>query len=178
MSPCHGDCDPCQAQQKFGKSLRSTREMCVVDASAGKFQGAVKNHVPTILCSRAHKSFYLPALRRFLTLQEVALQQGVETDVLEVFLGTGLAERKLAECMGNAVSINLLERVLPDLLRAAGLTGDRPVDVWALAHTQAVQEKDVDVDSEREGPIRESHFASILRQTRAKYNRCIRFKSL
>ena len=148
----------------------------MVDASAGKFQGAAKNRVPTILCSRAQRSFYLPALKRFMTLQEVGLQQGLETDVVTVFLGTNLTERKLAECMGNAVSVNLLERVLPQLLRCAGLMGTSPVDIWALAHAQALREnEDVDVDSEGEGPLRESHFASILRRTRVNNNRYIRF---
>ena len=48
--------------------------------------------------------------------------------------GAGLSRRKLGHALGNSISINVLERLIPRVLVMAGLVETVPLDIWKTAH--------------------------------------------
>lgn len=69
------------------------------------------------------------------TIYELANLQGLPRAVLDRMMRTSQTLPSIGAAIGDAMSINVLMRLLPAALRAAGLVdGDYP-DVWRRAHT-------------------------------------------
>ena len=83
---------------------------------------------PCLTRTRAAAGFYLPARGRRMTLAERFRLQGIPLRVLQY--KQGISDRQLGMMVGNALSLNVLERLLVRILRACGLR--KPVkDRWA-----------------------------------------------
>ena len=75
---------------------------------------------------------------------EVAKLEGVPGKVVEAMVRAMDNQRTVAKAIGDAMSINVLMRLLPRALQAAGLLGELPLDVWKRA---ADSGKALNVDS-------------------------------
>ncbi len=75
--------------------------------------------------------YYIPKLRRRLSLLEASRLQGVPDEVCKTMLTAVGAEGKVGQALGDMMSINVLMRLLPRALEAAGLLSPGEVrDHW------------------------------------------------
>ncbi len=65
--------------------------------------------------------FYITSKKRFLTLEEMLRLQGLPTELAEVAPKLGITDRQVAQMVGNAISTNILQLLLPRTLHALGL---------------------------------------------------------
>ena len=63
---------------------------------------------------------WLTSQGRYLDLDDYSKLQGYDPDMLD-FPGAGVKPSQGAAMLGNAMSLNILEFVLPELLHSAGL---------------------------------------------------------
>ena len=73
----------------------------------------------------------MTALRRMMTVQEIGRLQGCPTSVTSALRGSHVTDDGIGAAFGDAMSINVLMRVLPRALYAAGLLRELPIDMWA-----------------------------------------------
>lgn len=68
-----------------------------------------------------------------MTTTEILRFQGVDAKTTKVLMGAGVPEGRLRQMCGNAFSINVIGRVLKEVLTASGLTPEdvRLKDPWA-----------------------------------------------
>ena len=106
----------------------------VIDIYAGKnYRHMARNRSPCITKSRgATCGFFITRLKRRMQIMEMARLQGLPSTVAREFLdAAGGDEKLLGKGVGDAMSLNVLMRVLPRSLYAAGLIEVLPFDVWA-----------------------------------------------
>lgn len=109
-------------EQQLGSKLWSRGYVLDVAASA-RYQHALTNCSPCLTKTRCQQyGYYIPKLRRRLSLREMARLQGLPAPVTDALLQTALRTRSLEEAIGDAMSINVLQTALRHLLDAAGLT--------------------------------------------------------
>ena len=76
--------------------------------------------------------FLVSRLKRRLHVVEMARLQGLTSHMAREFLdAAGGDEKIVGQGVGDAMSLNVLMRVLPRALDAAGLIDTMPLDVWA-----------------------------------------------
>lgn len=80
------------------------------------------DETPTLTASRGRTGFYVTKLRRRLTVKESLRLQGIRLCRKTVKMAK-LSASQVGAAAGNAMSQNVLERLLPRVLRHAGLTG-------------------------------------------------------
>ena len=85
-------------------------------------------------CSRF--GHWLTSEGRFLDVRDYAMLQGFDPDKLD-FAGAKIAPRAAASMLGNAMSLNVVESVLPHLLYSAGWLTDSEF----AAMTKSVQQR-------------------------------------
>ena len=92
-----------------------------------------RNRSPCMSKSRgASCGFFVSRLKRRLQVVEMARLQGLTSTMAREFLdAVGGEERIVGQGVGDAMSLNVLMRVLPRALYAAGLIDKLPFDVWA-----------------------------------------------
>ena len=101
-----------------------------VDASE-RFAGRwMEGASPTITCARGITGgYYVSSLQRKLTSFEMARLQGFPKTPMNKYI-----RRCTPTCIngaiGNAMSCNILERIIPRALWASGLLADLPTDPW------------------------------------------------
>ncbi len=112
----------------------------ILDVGASKkFQHPLKGVSPCLTRARLRGKtigFYIPKLRRRLTVQEASRLQAVPQQVLHAMLKAQAASgtNSVGGALGDSMSVNILMRVLPRALVAAGLLPPGEVrDVWAHA---------------------------------------------
>ena len=66
-----------------------------------------------------------------MTIREIAALQGMPSWVVNRLLQKGIPEKTLGRALGDAMSLNVLMRIVPRALSAAGLLKDLPKDNWA-----------------------------------------------
>lgn len=114
---------PTYAEQ-LGPKLWSHGYVLDVAASA-RCQHALTNCSPCLTKTRCQQhGFYIPKLRRRLSVQEMARLQGLPTTVTAGLLETcdESGSRSVEEAVGDGMSINVLHTVLRRVLDSAGLT--------------------------------------------------------
>lgn len=117
----------------------------VVDASAGpSFASAMLGCSPCLTKSRGGSGgHYLAKLGRYMNIYEIGGLQGIPKawvdDMLEACPDD---EGVVGRAFGDAMSMNVLMRVLPRALWAVGLIESLPPDVWATASTSVGQMPD------------------------------------
>lgn len=89
-----------------------------------------------LLMVRAPRSmgYWISKLSRKTTLYELAGLQGLPRLVLEKMLSTSLGPSAIGGALGDAMSINVLMRVLAAALYASGLVEEGLPDIWAKSH--------------------------------------------
>ena len=66
-----------------------------------------------------------------MTIHDIARLQGMPSWVTDCFLRKGISETILGRALGDAMSLNVLMRVLPRALHSSGVLQVLPNDVWA-----------------------------------------------
>ena len=113
--------------ENAGLDRHNNDDVIVVDIDAAKVHWMC-GVSPCLTRTRAAAGFYLPARGRRMTLAERFRLQGIPLRVLQY--RQGISDRQLGMMVGNALSLNVLERLLVRILRACGLR--KPVkDRWA-----------------------------------------------
>ena len=123
--------DAAQAKfKKLGADFES--EACLVDLHAAKrFANATVDKMPCLTASRGeHGGYYLTNQDRMTSVEELARLQGWTTDDAKRLKSSGQSANKLGKALGNAMSVNVLYRVLPRALYAAGLLVSKADDVY------------------------------------------------
>ena len=67
-----------------------------------------------------------------MTVQEIGRLQGCPTSVTNALRGSHVTDDGIGAAFGDAMSINVLMRVLPRALCAAGLLRELPIDMWDM----------------------------------------------
>ncbi len=115
--------------KKHGREIE--QKWYVFDAGASwKFTSCLKGCVPCLTRSR-WRGHYIPKLRRFLNLREHGALQGLPSSVVNVLnAAVGGRDRILRAALGDAMSLNILMRVLGKALFSAGFVAAVPWDPW------------------------------------------------
>ena len=103
------------------------RSRIIVDIGGGASQTAhyTVNEFPTITATRAVSfAFWVADLGRRVTLEELMLLQGFDPAMFEGRAAAKVTDARLAHMIGNAMSCNVLERLLPCVLDSIGITPD------------------------------------------------------
>ena len=110
----------------------------IVDLHAGKnFRQWAFGKSPCITAARGKsQGFYIPSLRRRMTVDDMARLQGMQPGRVD-WVGAGIGKGTYGHMIGNSMSVNVLERLLPKVLHAAGLLNRRPPDPWGLHYADA-----------------------------------------
>lgn len=104
-----------------------------VDVDAGKkFAQWRLDELPCLTASRGKSGFVCTQVKRRLTAGESLRFQGIcgvkKTDVR----AAGLSSSDMGFAAGNAMSCNVLERLLPSVLYKAGLLKSQAKDPWIV----------------------------------------------
>lgn len=100
----------------------------IVNVFGGFQPHGMKNMCPCLTRGRAGAGGHWVSNRgRLLTIDEMLMLQGMRADVRR----TGISNRQVGLMIGNAMSVNVLERLLLRLLPSVGLLPERPHDRWA-----------------------------------------------
>ena len=78
--------------------------------------------------------FWIGKLSRKTTIYELAGLQGLPRVVLDKMLSTSQSASAIGGALGDAVSINVLMRVLAAALYASDLVDEPLPDIWAKSH--------------------------------------------
>ena len=100
----------------------------IINVFGGFGPHGMKNMCPCLTRGRAGSGGHWVSTRgRLLTIDEMLMLQGMRADVHR----TGITNRQVGYMIGNAMSVNVLERLLLRLLPGVGLVPERPHDRWA-----------------------------------------------
>ena len=107
----------------------------VVDAAAGKsFFSYMENRSPCVTKARGgQRGFYFLKAGRYMNLYEIAGLQGWRKSWVTHLLETYDSKTRLGQALGDAMSLNVLQRLLPRALWALNLIDEMPRDRWAEA---------------------------------------------
>ena len=124
----------CAKQKTDGIDILKTRTRpYVLDANAGKkFRHIMLDCSPCLTRARAQKGgHFVTALRRMMNINEIGRLQGCPTSVTTALRDSAASDEAVGAAFGDAMSINVLMRVVPRALRAVGLLKELPFDIWA-----------------------------------------------
>lgn len=134
----HTQVDPVQDlgffAEKAGGMHKLLKHWYVVDLGASKtFRHLPPRRICPCLtrtrCGSA-KSYYIPKLQRFLTVPEMGTLQGLPKQVTSAIVQAAGGRADVAgRAIGDAMSVNVLMRLLPRALHSAGLIDTLPADV-------------------------------------------------
>jgi hypothetical protein len=108
----------------------------VMDGHAGaKFAHIMENCSPCITRSRGgSQGHYVTKLKRCMTVDELGRLQGFGQGIIRAYRQAEPDTSKLGAAFGDAMSINVLCRLIPRVLQAAGLVKRGSVrDIWDAA---------------------------------------------
>jgi hypothetical protein len=109
----------------------------LIDAQASPmFRHCMRGVAPCITRARGGSGgHYVSKLHRYLHVQEIAGLQGVPSKLVAAMMDATRGERghPVGQALGDAMSLNVLMRILPRALYCVGLLQKKPEDLWALA---------------------------------------------
>ena len=123
-----------QAAAASGVSLRDSR--IIVDiGGTSQFAHYTVDEFPTITATRATSfDFWVADLGRRVKVEELMLLQGFTPNTFKTRKDAKVTDARLAHMLGNGMSCNVLERLLPNVLTSIGIDlASSPVDRWAIA---------------------------------------------
>ena len=117
--------------KKMGMSLQSTTFM--MDLGAGKHFGqCTQNKSPCITRARGGSmGYFISNQNRYSNLHDLGRIQGFTTKEVDAIITSGMSEKHIGAAIGNAMNKMVLDRLLPKVIWAAGLSGDTKIeDPW------------------------------------------------
>lgn len=113
-------------------SINYKEQTCLIDLWASpKFTQVRVAECPCITATRAKQGgYYITNQKRMTRLHELGRLQGWPTDYIDKLIGSKVPKPMIAHALGNGMSVNVVYRLLPRVLRAAGLIGKDPIDKW------------------------------------------------
>ena len=117
--------------KKMGMSLQSTTFM--MDLGAGKqFGQCTQDKSPCITRARGGSmGYFISNQNRYTNLHDLGRLQGFTTKEVDAIIASGISEKQIGAAIGNAMNKMVLDRLLPKVLWAAGLSGDTKIeDPW------------------------------------------------
>lgn len=123
--------------EKAGGMRKLANRWYVIDLGSSKrFQHLMREGVcPCLTRTRCGSAkYFVPKLKRFMTLAEMATLQGLPNVVTRAILQAANGDEKLVgKAIGDAMSVNVLVRLVPRALFSAGLLDTLPADVFKEA---------------------------------------------
>lgn len=105
-----------------------TTPVCFSIGSTAAWSSFAVGHVPTLTKGHCESGVYWCSTKGgFLDVDDLLRLQGLPTGVID-FVGSGLTPRIFAGMLGNAMSGNVLEFVLPKVLSAGGFLSEGEVE--------------------------------------------------
>ncbi len=126
--------DISQFKEKYGDKLEKT--WYVVDVhSSDDDQSCQLGVSPCITRARGGAGgHYVPRLGRCFTLKEIGLLQGLPRKIVANMVSQGgVSKRQVGLAIGDAMSVNVLMRLMPRALYSAGLLPAKVPDLWQAA---------------------------------------------
>lgn len=123
--------------RRRGISLLNVDRPVIIDVDG--FKGTyMVGRCPCITRSRGGTRFFVAPYGRRLYVSELLRLQGLPVSILKHSRKCGISDSKLGQMVGNAMSCNILERLLARILPVVGLLppGVRLHDRWAAASRQ------------------------------------------
>jgi site-specific DNA-cytosine methylase len=100
-------------------------------AASARFENQGVDIAPCITATRAKTGgFFIMNQKRMTTTDELGRLQGFPTWAVDKMLSTSANAGDIRFAIGNAMSVNVLVRLLPRVLHSAGLLKDKPRDIW------------------------------------------------
>ena len=104
------------------KGINVSQTVCALDIFASQAR-AVVGKVPCLTRSRAGAGgYWLTSVNGLLTTREMLRLQGLPDSFSDIARKAGIRDRQLRQMIGNAMSVNVLVRVLSKILPALGFT--------------------------------------------------------
>ena len=118
-------------QSLLDKDVNPFEVHAVVDAgSSEKFSCMMVDKFPCITATRGKSLMYwLSSKMRMVELEELCRLQGFQLETLR-HEEAEVRATSVGHMVGNTMSVNILERLLPRLLFSAGLISHLPPDRW------------------------------------------------
>ena len=99
--------------------------VCVDTGSTAKWVTSSVGYVMTLTKSHCEAfSYWLSTKGDYLDVDDLVRLQGLDADALD-WQGAGVRRRKFAGMLGNAMSANVLEFLIPCALKSAGMVSSR-----------------------------------------------------
>ena len=104
------------------KGVDPTKEPCFVETGASvNWSSVMVGRSPCLTATRcANGGHYITNLGRLMTMSEMCRLQGLPPNRIN-YGKANVSHKKFAKAVGNMMSINVLQRILPILLKCAGL---------------------------------------------------------
>ena len=100
-------------------------------AASARFENQGVDIAPCITATRAKTGgFFIMNQKRMTTTDELGRLQGFPTWAVDKMLSTSANAGDIRFAIGNAMSVNVLVRLLPRVLHSAGLLKAKPRDIW------------------------------------------------
>merc|ERR1712039_171906 len=96
--------------------------------------GSMVECCPCLTANRSRqKGFFVLQRGSLMHLEEIGALMGRQKQDIEKLKQQGISESDIGFALGNGQPLNVVERLLRELLFSAGLLECQPDDVWALA---------------------------------------------
>lgn len=115
------------------RGINPRRNFLAVDVDGSdKFQSVGHDAMPTITAQRGRAcAWWLSLVGRRINLPELFKFQGLRSAELGDWQSAGISDGHMGHMLGNAVSLNVVERIMSRALFSAGLVRRRLPDRWA-----------------------------------------------
>jgi DNA-cytosine methyltransferase len=135
------------------KGVDSTQEPCFVETGASlKWSSVMVGQSPCLTSTRcATGGHFITHRGRLMTMSEMCRLQGLPPNRIN-YKKAKVSHRRFAKAVGNMMSINVLQRILPGVLKSAGLSVKGHFDEIPSLFSHRLRSRtwDEDTDSEAE----------------------------
>ena len=117
------------------------QDSIVLDLHAGKnFRHWTRGYSPCLTAARCKsRGYYVTRAQRRFTVTDMLILQGMQVGRVD-WQALNVAEGSFGHMIGNSMSVNVLERLLPRVLMSAGLVPrDSVPDWWEMHHQDAAE---------------------------------------
>jgi DNA-cytosine methyltransferase len=146
---------------KLGKN--PVDDWAVVDTCAGPtFAHVMFGCCPCLTKARGGQDgHYVIPLRRKLNIHEIGALQGIPKAWVDAMLEAVPDKPTVGRAIGDAMSLNVIMRLLPRVLVAAGLLDTLPPDVWAAPPPAGVRMPDYNIIKTKPVGVRRARFVPV-----------------
>ena len=117
------------------KGVDSTKEHCFVDTGASLgWSSVMVGQSPCLTATRcASGGHFITTRRRLMTISEMCRLQGLPPNRIN-YGKAKVSHKKFAKALGNMMSVNVLQRILPVLLKSIGVEADGGLTPTPIPH--------------------------------------------